>query len=60
MGGEREVGWFLVLQILLQPVFFLPILQIRLCPPPPKKNSCAVPDLENELTVAGDKDGEKE
>ena len=26
----------------------------------PKKNSCAVPDLENELTVTGDKDGEKE
>ena len=25
-----------------------------------KKSSCAVPDLENELTVAGDKDGEKE
>ena len=47
MGGEREVGCFLVLQILLQPVFLLPILQIRLCYVGGGGEFCAVPDLEN-------------
>ena len=56
MGGEREVGWFLVLQILLQPVFLLPILQIRLCWG--GKILCC--SRFGELMVAGDKDGEKE
>ena len=57
MGGEREVGCFLVLQILLQPVFLLPILQIRLCYVGGGGILCC--SRFGELVVAGDKDGEE-
>ena len=58
MGGEREVGCFLVLQILLQPVFLLPILQIRLCYVGGGGGILCCSRF-GELVVAGDKDGEE-
>lgn len=45
VGGRREVGLFLVLQTLFQPVFLLPVLQIGVM----LRNSCAVPLSSSKL-----------